>query len=195
MSIRTLFIARHGMADAFGDLTPEGADQMRLLGRRLGASGVQQVWHSPLPRAVASAAALAWPDVPTARADELVDHIPYVPPADQMPSGWRGFFDGFDEQEARTGERTAEAMLSRFFEPRAEDRTELLITHAYQVSWFLRAALAAPAAGWLSVATVPNAALTMIKISDQAPNVVLVNDMTHLPPELRWTGFGGVVAP
>jgi probable phosphoglycerate mutase len=41
-----------------------------------------------------------------------------------------------------------------------------------------------------------NAALTVIAHRPgQPPGVVMYNDMSHLPGELRWTGFPGPVAP
>ena len=53
MALRCLFLARHGMADAFGDLTDLGRRQSSLLGERLASLPVDAVWHSPLPRAEA----------------------------------------------------------------------------------------------------------------------------------------------
>ena len=82
MGTRHLYVARHGEADAFGMLTDTGRRQAALLGERLAHLPVDAVWHSPLPRAVASAHELArhLPGVPVAEAAELVDHVPYVPP-------------------------------------------------------------------------------------------------------------------
>jgi probable phosphoglycerate mutase len=35
-----------------------------------------------------------------------------------------------------------------------------------------------------------NTALTVIRYSDDRPPALMLhNDMSHLPPELRWTGF------
>ncbi|WP_326563727.1 histidine phosphatase family protein [Micromonospora peucetia] len=91
-------MARHGAADAFGELTDVGRRQAGLLGERLAGVPVDAVWHSPLPRAAASARELArhLPNVPLAEAAELVDHVPYVPGAAGMSRSWAGFFDGYD---------------------------------------------------------------------------------------------------
>lgn len=102
MTTRYLYVARHGMADAFGELTDAGRRQASLLGERLAGVPVDAVWHSPLPRAAASAHELArhLPNVPVAGAAELVDHVPYVPSAAETPRSWAGFFDGYDDTEA-----------------------------------------------------------------------------------------------
>src|SRR5699024_10267166 len=94
MATRYLYLARHGSADPFGALTPDGREQARLLGQRLAHLPIDAVWHSPLPRAQTSARIvaeqLAGP-VPVAAANELVDHVPYVPPLEQTPPAWVPF--------------------------------------------------------------------------------------------------------
>ena len=74
------------------------------------------MWHSPLPRAVASAHELArhLPTCPVAEAAELIDHVPYVPSPAETPQSWAGFFDGYDDAEAASGHRLAEALVARF---------------------------------------------------------------------------------
>src|SRR5690606_21653676 len=184
-------LARHGAADAFGDITADGLRQSDLLGRRLAALPVDAVWHSPLPRAAASARELArhLPGVPVAPAAELTDHVPYVPGPDETPAPYAGFFDGFDAAEAASGRRLADALTARFATPAAAERHEVLITHAYQIAWLVRHALGAAPARWLGLNS-GNAALTVIECRDALPPaVVMFNDMSHLPPELRWTGF------
>ncbi|MER7417302.1 histidine phosphatase family protein [Micromonospora peucetia] len=202
MATRHLYLARHGAADAFGELTDVGRRQASLLGERLAGSPVDAVWHSPLPRAAASARELArhLPNVPLAAAAELVDHVPYVPGAADMPRSWAGFFDGYDETEAASGERLAEALVARFArvsEPaasgtqpgRSPGTHEVLVTHAYQVAWLVRHALDAPLSRWLSLNSA-NTALTVIEYRDGLPpTIVMFNDMSHLPSDLRWTGF------
>ncbi|HZE31932.1 MAG TPA: hypothetical protein VE198_10895 [Actinoallomurus sp.] len=52
-----------------------------------------------------------------------------------------------------------------------------------------QALLNAPPWGWLGLNHC-NAALTVIRYAPERPASLLVyNDMTHLPRELRWTGF------
>lgn len=203
MGTRHLYIARHGMADAFGELTAVGRRQANLLGERLAEAPVSSVWHSPLPRAAASAHELAQhlPNVSVAEAAELVDNVPYVPTTDETPRSWIGFFDGYDEDEAASGERLADALVARFARPTdtaaagaqpgtAPGTHEVLVTHAYPVAWLVRHALDAPAVRWLALTSCANTALTVIEYTeDLPPTIVMFNDMSHLPADLRWTGF------
>ncbi|WP_419707540.1 histidine phosphatase family protein [Promicromonospora sp. NFX87] len=191
MATRHLYLARHGAADAFGELTEIGHRQAGLLGERLAELPVDAVWHSPLPRAAATARVIGehLPGVPVAVAAELVDHVPYIPAATDLPPAWTGFFDGFDDAERAPGERLAAALVDRFAKPAESETHEVLVTHAFQVAWLLRHALDAPPARWLGLNS-GNTALTVIEYRDGLPpTVVLFNDMGHLPQDLRWTGF------
>ncbi|MEU4385925.1 histidine phosphatase family protein [Promicromonospora sp. NPDC023805] len=191
MATRHLYLARHGAADAFGELTDVGHRQAGLLGERLAGLPVDAVWHSPLPRAAASARVIGerLPGVPVAEAAELVDHVPYVPAAADLSAAWAGFFDGFDDAERAPGERLAGALVDRFAKTAETETHEVLVTHAFQVAWLLRHALDAPPARWLGLNS-GNTALTVIEYRDGLPpTVVLFNDMGHLPQDLRWTGF------
>lgn len=200
MGIRHLYLARHGEADAFGEITHAGRRQADLLGRRLAAQPRQPdaIWHSPLPRAVATAHELArqLPGVPVAEAAELVDHVPHVPDRAELPPSWVGFFDGYDEAEAEAGRRLADSLVARFAhapEGRDADTHEVLITHSYQIAWLVREALDTPPARWLGLDSA-NTGLTAIGYrTGLPPTLVVFNDQSHLPPELRWTGFRDAV--
>jgi len=195
MPTRHLHVLRHGAADPFGELTDEGERQAELAGRRLAALPIDAVWHSPLPRAVRSAEVLGaqLPGVPVRPAAELVDHVPHLP--DPVPPGWEDFFDDEDRAEAADGARLAAALTARFARPVATETHEVLVTHAFQVAWLVRDALAAPPESWLGM-PYGNASLTTIEYrDDRGASLILSNDMGHLPPELRWTGFGPVARP
>lgn len=200
MTTRTLYVTRHGAADALGSLTDEGRQQARLLGERLAGLPVDAIWHSPLPRAVDSAAetaaVVARHRRPSGRAvlidqaTELIDHIPHVPASRPLPASWTGFFDGLEPAEAAEGERLADALVTRFTAPGARDTHEVLVTHAYQVAWLVRHALGAPAQAWLSLAGMANTAVSVIDFVDGELAIVReVNEQSHLPASLRWTGF------
>jgi len=191
MATRHVYLARHGAADAFGELTDVGRTQADLLGERLAGLPVDAVWHSPLPRAAASARVIGThlPDVPVAEAAELVDHVPYVPTGTDLAPAWAGFFDGYDDAERTQGESLAAALVERFARTADVETHEVLVTHAFQVAWLLRHALDAPPARWIGLNT-GNTGLTVIQYRDGLPpTVVLFNDMGHLPGDLRWTGF------
>lgn len=200
MATRHLYLARHGAADAFGELTEAGRRQSDLLGARLAHLPLDAVWHSPLPRAAASAHEVGrhLPGVRVAAADELVDHVPYVPGPEEMPSAWAGFFDGYDDDEAAAGRRIADGLVARFSvppDPAGPDVHEVLITHDYPIAWLVRHALDAPPVRWLGLNSA-NAALTVLEHRPGLPStLVMLNDMTHLPADLRWTGFGPGVRP
>jgi probable phosphoglycerate mutase len=199
MATRHLYLARHGAADAFGKLTDVGHRQSSLLGERLARMPIDAVWHSPLPRAMASARELArhLPNVPVTETAELIDHVPYVPQAAETPPSWAGFFDGYDETEAASGQRLAEALVARFAKVAGPgpDTHEVLVTHAYPIAWLVRHALDAPPSRWLGLNSA-NTALTVIEYRDGLPpTIVMFTDMSHLPPGLRWTGFPDSVRP
>ncbi|WP_116949032.1 histidine phosphatase family protein [Jiangella endophytica] len=198
MATRHLYLARHGAADPFGALTDDGRRQAGLLGARLTRVPVDVVWHSPLARAADSAHELArhLPGVPVAAADELADHVPYVPAPAETPPAWAGFFDGYDAAEAAVGHRLAQALVTRFAAaPPDGDTHEVLVTHAYPIAWLVRHVLAAPPARWLGLDSA-NTGLTLVECrTGLPPTLVLFNDLGHLPDELRWTGFRGVVRP
>lgn len=199
---RHLYIARHGEADPFGELTETGRQQAALLGQRLSRLHIDTVWHSPLSRAVDSAHELArhlQPKTHIAEAAELIDHIPYVPTPAETPQAWIPFFDGYDTDEASAGHRNAESLTTRFAiapDSAADgDTHEVLITHAYPIAWLVRHALDAPPARWLGLNSA-NTALTVIEYRPGLPpGIVMFNDMSHLPAELRWTGFPHASGP
>jgi serine/threonine-protein phosphatase PGAM5 len=204
MTTRHLYLARHGAANALGQLTETGYRQMRLLGQRLAHMPIDVLWHSPLPRAAASAHQIAehLQGVAVIEAPELIDHVPYVPSSDEMPSSWIGFFDGYTQAESAAGQRIAEALVARFGAiPRAtsrgtpSDTHEILVTHSYPIAWLVRHAMHAPRARWLGLDSA-NGALTLIEHRDGLPPaIVMLNEMSHLPTDLRWTGFPHTTRP
>lgn len=209
MATRYLYIARHGDADAFGALTDIGREQARLLGRRLAHLPIDAVWHSPLPRAADSARELnifLSGNVTVREAPELIDHVPYVPPREETPPGWVPFFDGFDADEADAGLAIAQSLIARFGRALARDdgdgeiddghdSHEVLITHAYQIAWLLRAAMDAPPARWLGLNSANTALTEIVHRPQLPPTIVMFNDMGHLPTELHWTGFPDAPRP
>jgi serine/threonine-protein phosphatase PGAM5 len=201
MATHHLYLARHGEADALGELTERGRRQSALLGARLARVPVDAVWHSPLPRAAASVREIArhLPGVPVVEAVELIDNVPYVPAPTQVPRSWRGFFDGYDDEAAASGRAVADSLVARFagqVDATASSDTHVVaVTHAYPIAWLVRHALDAPPNRWLGPDS-GNAALTVIEYrSDLPPTLVVFNDMSHLPVEMRWTGFPDIVRP
>lgn len=185
MTVRTLYLARHGEADALGALTAQGREQCHRLGRRLAGLPIDVIWHSPLPRAVDSAALIAehLARILVDEAPELVDHIPSVPDLTTLTPTWAAFFDGFGTEETAAGERIARSLTERFARPLAAGARpthEVLITHAYPVAWMVREALGAPAMSWMSLAGMANTALTVLEFGEGPPVVHVVGDRSHL---------------
>ncbi|MFF4785455.1 MULTISPECIES: histidine phosphatase family protein [Streptomyces] len=195
---RYLYLARHGEAlvDESG-LTEVGRRQAVLLGRRLRGVPLTAVHHGPLPRAVQTARLVheQLENVPLLPSDVADDYVPYVPPADELPSDHADFYLRFladtTSEERERGALLAARALDLFTGPvdGDEDRHELVVTHNFLVAWLVRDALHAPKWRWLGL-NHANAALTVIRYPpDRAPAVLVTNDMRHLPAELRWTGF------
>lgn len=64
-----------------------------------------------------------------------------------------------------------------------------VITHNVLIGWLLAVATDAPPWRWLAHHQA-NAVLTVLRWSPgRLPAALVVNDVGHLPPELRWTGF------
>ncbi|MFD1930786.1 histidine phosphatase family protein [Nonomuraea mangrovi] len=198
MGARYLYLARHGEAspDESG-LTENGRRQAELLGRRLRGVPFAAVHHSPLQRAADTARLIgeqlggALPRVSQAAGD----YVPYFPERDELPpdsaDSLLGFLARFPPEERERGPLLAREAMESFTGPvdGAEPRHELVVTHNFLIGWLVRAAQDAPAWRWLGLNHC-NAALTVIRYAPGRLSSVLVyNDMTHLPPELRWTGF------
>ena len=115
------------------------------------------------------------------------DYVPFVP--DPVPAEFGWIFADLSATDLAEGPRLAASALARFARPAETETHELVITHAFLIAWFVRAALDAPPERWLGLNQC-NAALTVIRYSNnRPPALMLFNDMAHLPPELRWTGF------
>jgi probable phosphoglycerate mutase len=195
---RYLYPARHGEAlpDESG-LSDIGRQQAILLGRRLRARPMTAVYHGPLARALQTARLVGEQLDGVSLASSLAagDYVPYVPGRDELPADGADVFLRFLEPvsaaAAAEGRQLAEQALRQFTGPVAADtdRHELVITHNFLIAWLARQALDAPPWRWLGL-NFGDAALTVIRYAPGRPPALLAyNDMSHLPPDLRWTGF------
>lgn len=198
-STRFLYVARHGEATPDEtELTEQGRRQAVLLGERLRGVPLSAVHHGPLPRAAQTARLVheqLTRDVPLTVSEPAGDYVPHVPRREELPAEsadrFLAFTEQFPEAERSQGPELAAAALARFTGPVEGDepRHELVVTHAFLAAWLVRDALDAPAWRWLGL-NHSNAALTAIRYTPGRPAALLmVNDMGHLPEELRWTGF------
>ncbi|MDG9728659.1 MULTISPECIES: histidine phosphatase family protein [unclassified Streptomyces] len=195
---RYLYLVRHGeAASEESGLTEVGRRQAVLLGQRLREIPFAAVHHGPLPRAEQTARLIGdqLQNVPLRVSEVAGDYVPYVPMRDELPAESADFFlnflSGATEEERKHGPALARQALEMFTGPvnGEEDRHELVVTHNFLIAWLVRDAMHAPHWRWLGL-NHGNAALTVIRYAPGRPASVLVsNDMRHLPPELRWTGF------
>lgn len=188
---RYLYLARHGEAIDEGELSPIGREQAELLGRRLAEHPITAVHHSPLPRAAATAEIVAahLPGAAVRSGEVYGDYVPAAPPREELPPRHAAFLDGFTETELASGPPLAAEAIARHAGPAAAETHELIVTHNYLIAWFVRHALGAPDARWMGL-NQGNCALTAILYRPEAPpSLLFFNDMSHLPPDLRWTGF------
>ncbi|MEU8891346.1 histidine phosphatase family protein [Streptomyces sp. NPDC048442] len=200
---RHLYIARH--AEATSDesaLTEAGRRQAVLLGERLRGVPLAAIHHGPLDRAAETARLVAeqlGQDVRPRMNEAAGDYVPYEPVREELPAGTDAdrYLDFVASQPAKAREkgpqlaaRAMELFTGTVESPDGpETRHELVVTHNFLAAWFVRAAQDAPEWRWLGT-NLANAALTVIRYAPGRPASVLVfNDMSHLPTELRWTGY------
>lgn len=195
---RYLYLARHGdaLADESG-LSDAGRQQAILLGRRLRARPITALLHGPLSRALQTARLVneQLEAVSRAMSTAAGDYIPYLPDRNELLAGgatdFIQFLDAVTPEEAAEGRELAEQALEQFTGPVAGDTDQhtLVITHNFLIAWLVCQALDAPQWRWLGL-NVGNAALTVIRYAPgRPPSLLAYNDMSHLPADLRWTGF------
>lgn len=193
LASRYLFLTRHGEAAPTGRLTEAGQRQAFLLGRRLRDVPVTSIHHGPLPRAAQTAGLVAaqLPGVPVHVDDAAGDFVPYAPMREELPETSGGLLHAFTRQLPPADEERAAEAERRFTGPvpGTEPRYEVLVTHNFLAGWLVGAAQDAPPWRWLAL-NHAHAALTVIRYSPGRPAALLTyNDLSHLPAELRWTGF------
>ncbi|MEU5107143.1 MULTISPECIES: histidine phosphatase family protein [unclassified Streptomyces] len=195
---RHLYLARHGEASPDeSELTDNGRRQAVLLGERLRSSPLSAIHHGPLPRAEQTARLIHDQlDGVSLQPSELAgDYIPHLPKREELPpdsaDAMLDRLTQFPAEEREFGPRLAQEALTQFTGAVKGDkpRHELVVTHNFLIGWLVRAALDAPNWRWMGL-NHANAALTVIRYAPDRPaSVLFYNDMGHLPPHLRWTGF------
>lgn len=200
MSVRHLYLTRHAEPDDDGRLTERGSRQAELLGRRLSRVPFASVQHGPLARVTETARVVARQlddQVLVTELDAAGDYIPHVPsPAEVDPvhrAGVMAFLADVAPAEADRGRALAAEADRLLTGPGLgeEDTHHLVVTHAFTIGWLVRHAYDAPPWRWVGIDH-GHAALTVIRyFTDRPPAVAVLNDMSHLPEPLRWTGFPG----
>jgi serine/threonine-protein phosphatase PGAM5 len=176
--------AEHGLRD--GRLSERGKRQSMLIADRLGGLPFDGVYHSPLdaPSETAEFLARRLPAIAPQPSTLLFDCIPSGPTPD-MPAAYKKFYGGITEEEIVAGQAQMGDAVAEWFTPSMHDRHDLLITHNAVIGWFVREVFRAPDWRWMGT-NVAHTALTIIRIrSAKPPELVTLNDLAHLPVELR----------
>jgi broad specificity phosphatase PhoE len=203
MPTRLLYLVRHGEQDRppggssqvdppeIG-LSARGRRQATLLGERLSEVPFAAVHHGPLRRAAETAELVtaALPGIPVYATELAGDHLPHDTDPAGLPPAYASFLASFTATERADGPRVTAAAVERFATAPANGEVrELVVTHTFLIAWLVRHALDAPERRWLGL-NHHNCGLTVIRYSSAGPpNLLAVNDVAHLPVELRATGL------
>ncbi|WP_433551794.1 histidine phosphatase family protein [Micromonospora zamorensis] len=208
MVTRLLYLARHAEQDLTAvresdagepdtGLTERGRQQATLLGERLRGRRFAAVHHGPLRRAAQTAELIAQslPGVPVYATELAGDHLPHDTDPAGLPPAYADLLAQFSAAERVDGPRVTAEAVRRFAGPVPEEAPdgepvrELVVTHTFLIAWLVRRALDAPERRWLGL-NLHNAGLTVIRYSSGGPpNLIALNDVAHLPRELRGTGL------
>jgi len=176
--------AEHGMID--GPLSPRGRRQAGFLADRLSGLPFDAVWHSPLERASQTARAVAerMPSLSPQPSALLFDCVPSgMTP--ETPAVFEPFFGSVTEAEVEAGSAQMADAGSEYLVRKSGEVHELLITHNFVISWFVREVLGAPEWRWMTL-NQAHCGLTVIAQKQGRPWTLLShNDLAHLPVELR----------
>jgi probable phosphoglycerate mutase len=176
--------AEHGIDD--GPLSPRGQRQAELIADRLSGLPLDAVWHSPLLRAAETARAIAarLPSVDPVPSALLFDCVPSGM-TDETPSAYEPFFGSISDAEIDAGAAQMSDAVGEFLRRRNGDVHEVLITHNFVISWFVREVLGAPDWRWMTL-NQAHCGLSVIAQKQGRPWTLLShNDLGHLPMELR----------
>lgn len=176
--------AEHGIDD--GPLSPRGQRQAELIADRLSGLPLDAVWHSPLLRAAETARAIAarLPSVDPVPSALLFDCVPSGM-TEETPSPYEPFFGSISEAEIEAGAAQMSDAVGEFLRRRNGDVHEVLITHNFVISWFVREVLGAPDWRWMTL-NQAHCGLSVIAQKQGRPWTLMShNDLGHLPMELR----------
>ncbi|HTN56624.1 MAG TPA: histidine phosphatase family protein [Microbacterium sp.] len=176
--------AEHGVDD--GPLSPRGQRQAELIADRLSGLPLDAVWHSPLLRAAETARAIAarLPSVDPVPSALLFDCVPSGMTAD-TPGAYEPFFGSISDAEIEAGAAQMSDAVGEFLRRRNGDVHEVLITHNFVISWFVREVLGAPDWRWMTL-NQAHCGLSVIAQKQGRPWTLMNhNDLGHLPMELR----------
>lgn len=176
--------AEHGIDD--GPLSPRGQRQAELIADRLSGLPLDAVWHSPLLRAAETARAIAarLPSVDPVPSALLFDCVPSGM-SDETPSAYEPFFGSVSDAEIEAGAAQMSDAVGEFLRRRNGDVHEVLITHNFVISWFVREVLGAPDWRWMTLNQAHCGLSVIVQKQGRPWTLMSHNDLGHLPMELR----------
>jgi len=194
---RFLYLVRHGEADDNGALTQAGQQQASAAGEWLRNIRFSAIRYSPAQRAEETAELIAdhQPGVPVGPSGLLGDYLPPVTGLPDLPAAYTTLIDSYAPDERAEGAELAAAAIERYARPAGQDGSELLVTHNFLIGWFVRHALDAPDWRWLGLNQCHCAITVILYRAGRPASLVSFNDVGHLPPRLRWTGFPAELVP
>ena len=176
--------AEYGLPD--GPLSERGKRQATAIAERLSGVPFTNSWHSPLQRAEETARIMTerMPALESKPSALLMDCVPSGPEPD-MPHAFDAFFGSVTPEQIEAGQAQMSDAVTEFLAPAVDDRHDLLITHNFVISWFVREVLEAPEWRWMTL-NQAHCGLTVIAQKPGRPWTLLThNDLGHLPHELR----------
>ena len=188
MTNRVLYLVRHGEHHD-GVLTELGERQARLTGERLRGVPFAAIHHSPSRRAARTAELIAesQPGVALCPSDLLRECVPALPEPGFFSVEQRSFFESLPAGRLASGPAQAAAAVERLAGFDGE-RFELVVSHGNLINWFVCRALDAPDHAWLRMLDY-HCAVTVIMYFPDRVKLASYNDVGHLPPGLRGTGY------
>jgi serine/threonine-protein phosphatase PGAM5 len=103
--------------------------------------------------------------------------------------------EAYSPEERAEGAELAAAAIRRYARPADRDGSELIVTHNFLIGWFVRHALGAPDERWMGLNQCNGGLTVILYRTGQPASLVSFNDVGHLPPSLRWTGFPAEIVP
>ncbi len=193
MPTRHLYLIRHGQYNQVyepdelgGSLTQLGRDQASYVAEALRTIHAQGLYVSPLRRAqetaqfIANRISLNPHIVP-----ELREVVPVIPPEDKAI--FKARLPDYDDARLSGDRRQADSAFDRFFVPASEDEDHLvLVCHGNLIRYLVCRAIDIPVVRWTRLET-NHCGITRCAIDDDGRiRLVSMNDVGHLPLDLRW---------
>ncbi|GAA3759174.1 histidine phosphatase family protein [Microbacterium kribbense] len=176
--------AEQGVVD--GPLSPRGRRQAEAIADRLSGLPLSVVWHSPLERAAETARVVSdrLPALVPQASALLFDCVPTGMTA-ETPAVYEPFFGAVTEAEIEAGRAQMNDAVNAFLVRKPGEVHELLITHNFVISWFVREILQMPEWRWMTL-NQAHCGLTVIAQKQGRPwSLITFNDLAHLPFELQ----------